>query len=189
MYLMNKQCILVSLDLPPLKFNSEFTAEKWPLNRIGKDRLRLAFPSIFQGTTRCYSFSNNHGSVKTKLAWKMTLVYFWDHFPLLYDYGRKGPNFGRAPSLKLKFPPLKIHPWKRRFLLEAIIFGCYVSFRECIVSCLLMGHSFPQATYLQLYQFDDGRGHLRVKRTGWLVDHWLGWTTRDLLHLFENEQL
>ena len=33
------------------------------------------------------------------------------------------------PSLKLTWH-LKIHPWKRRFLLETIIFGCYVSFRE-----------------------------------------------------------
>ena len=35
------------------------------------------------------------------------------------------------PSLKLTWH-LKIHPWKRRFLLETIIFGCYVSFREGI---------------------------------------------------------
>ena len=32
------------------------------------------------------------------------------------------------PSLKLTWH-LKIHPWKRRFLLETIIFGCYVSFQ------------------------------------------------------------
>ena len=34
------------------------------------------------------------------------------------------------PSLKLTYP-LKIDPWKRRFLLETIIFRGYVSFREC----------------------------------------------------------
>ena len=33
------------------------------------------------------------------------------------------------PSLKLTWH-LKIHHWKRRFLFETIIFGCYVSFRE-----------------------------------------------------------
>ncbi len=33
------------------------------------------------------------------------------------------------PSLKLTYP-LKIDPWKRRFLLETIIFRCYVNFRE-----------------------------------------------------------
>ena len=33
------------------------------------------------------------------------------------------------PSLKLTWH-LKIHHWKRRFLLETIIFGCYVSFKE-----------------------------------------------------------
>ena len=36
----------------------------------------------------------------------------------------------RLPSLKLTYP-LKIDPWKRRFLLETIIFRGYVSFREC----------------------------------------------------------
>ena len=35
------------------------------------------------------------------------------------------------PSLKLTYP-LKIDPWKRRFLLETIIFGGYVRFREGI---------------------------------------------------------
>ena len=30
--------------------------------------------------------------------------------------------------------PLKIDPWKRRFLLETTISRCYVSFRECISS-------------------------------------------------------
>ena len=35
------------------------------------------------------------------------------------------------PSLKLTYP-LKIDPWKRRFLLETIIFRGYVSFREGI---------------------------------------------------------
>ena len=35
------------------------------------------------------------------------------------------------PSLKLTYP-LKIDPWKRRFLLETIVFRGYVSFRECI---------------------------------------------------------
>ena len=39
-------------------------------------------------------------------------------------------NF-RVPSLKLTWH-LKITPWTRRFLLETIIFRCYVSFRECI---------------------------------------------------------
>ena len=34
------------------------------------------------------------------------------------------------PSLKLTWH-LKITPWKRRCLLETIIFRCYVSFREC----------------------------------------------------------
>ena len=34
------------------------------------------------------------------------------------------------PSLKLTYP-LKIDPWKRRFLLETIIFRGYVSFGEC----------------------------------------------------------
>ena len=33
------------------------------------------------------------------------------------------------PSLKLTYP-LKIDPWKRRFLLGTIIFRGYVSFRE-----------------------------------------------------------
>ena len=31
----------------------------------------------------------------------------------------------------LRTPSLKTTPWKRRFLLETIIFRCYVSFREC----------------------------------------------------------
>ena len=35
------------------------------------------------------------------------------------------------PSLKLTYR-LKIDPWKRRFLLETIIFRGYISFRECI---------------------------------------------------------
>ena len=34
------------------------------------------------------------------------------------------------PSLKLTYP-LKVDPWKRRFLLETIVFRGYVSFREC----------------------------------------------------------
>ena len=37
----------------------------------------------------------------------------------------------QVPSLKLRYP-LKIDPWKRRFLLETIIFRGYVSFREGI---------------------------------------------------------
>jgi len=41
-----------------------------------------------------------------------------------------------VPSLKLTYP-LKIDPWKRRFLLKTIIFRGYVSFRECKI--LLMG--------------------------------------------------
>ena len=40
---------------------------------------------------------------------------------------------GFLPSLKLTWH-LKIDPWKRKFLLETIIFRCYVSFREC-TSC------------------------------------------------------
>ena len=36
---------------------------------------------------------------------------------------------GHLPSLKLTWP-LKIDPWKRRFLLETTIFRCYVSFRK-----------------------------------------------------------
>jgi len=40
-------------------------------------------------------------------------------------------NHQLVPSLKLTYP-LKIDPWKRRFLLETIIFMGYVSFRECI---------------------------------------------------------
>ena len=36
-----------------------------------------------------------------------------------------------VPSLKLTYP-LKIDPWKRRFLLETTIFRGYVSFREGI---------------------------------------------------------
>ena len=45
-------------------------------------------------------------------------------------------NF-RTPKMKTHTLPetnmvhLKITPWKRRFLLETIIFRCYVSFREC----------------------------------------------------------
>ena len=35
----------------------------------------------------------------------------------------------KLPSLKLTWN-LKMTPWKRRFLLETIIFRCYVSFRE-----------------------------------------------------------
>jgi len=37
----------------------------------------------------------------------------------------------KIPSLKLTYP-LTIDPWKRRFLLETIIFRGYASFRECI---------------------------------------------------------
>ena len=40
--------------------------------------------------------------------------------------------FVSLPSLKLTYP-LKIDPWKRRFLLETTIFRCYVSFRGCNV--------------------------------------------------------
>ena len=45
--------------------------------------------------------------------------------------GLKAPIFELydIPSLKLTYP-LKIDPWKRRFLLEMIIFRGYVSFRE-----------------------------------------------------------
>ena len=39
----------------------------------------------------------------------------------------------QLPSLKLTWH-LKIHSWKRRFLLETIIFGFYVSFREGNIS-------------------------------------------------------
>lgn len=63
------------------------------------------------------------------------------HLPLLYDYGRKGPNFGNF-----------------------------------LIFFVGSGASFPQATYLQLYQFDDGRGTERVKRKrligGFLTRHW-----------------
>ena len=41
------------------------------------------------------------------------------------------PIINNLPSLKPTWH-LKKHPWKRRFLLETIIFGCYVSFREGI---------------------------------------------------------
>ena len=43
----------------------------------------------------------------------------------------RAPGRGRKwlPSLKLTYP-LKIDPWKRRFLLETTIFRGYVSFRE-----------------------------------------------------------
>ena len=34
-------------------------------------------------------------------------------------------NYGSLPETNTSH--LKIHPWKRRFLLETIIFGCYVS--------------------------------------------------------------
>ena len=42
---------------------------------------------------------------------------------------------GVLTSLKLTYP-LKIDPWKRRFLLETISFRGYVSFRECSASYL-----------------------------------------------------
>ena len=35
------------------------------------------------------------------------------------------------PSMTWETWHLKITPWKRRFLFKTIIFGCYVSFREC----------------------------------------------------------
>ena len=42
--------------------------------------------------------------------------------------------FLTLPSLKLTYP-LKIDPWKRRYLLETIISRGYVSFRECTFWC------------------------------------------------------
>ena len=67
---------------------------------------------------------------------------------------RKSHFFGMIPSLKLTWH-LKINPWKRRFLLETIVFRCYVSFRECIFLSILNGPE--QATFSNLrndFSFD-----------------------------------
>ena len=48
---------------------------------------------------------------------------------LISNMENKNPANHLLPSLKLTWH-LKITPWKRRFLLETIVFRCYVSFRE-----------------------------------------------------------
>ena len=58
------------------------------------------------------------------------LVNFW-RFTGLQDGFPCGLVY--LPSLKLTWP-LKIDPWKRRFLLETTIFRCHVSFREGITN-------------------------------------------------------
>ena len=68
--------------------------------------------------------------------------FHWDNLPFVevpafLCYSKIAPivmveyvlHMGKVPSLKLTYP-LKIDPWKRRFLLETIIFRGYVSFRE-----------------------------------------------------------
>jgi len=46
------------------------------------------------------------------------------------------------PSLKLTWP-LKIDPWKRRFLLETTIFRCFVTFREGKTIVTIFGFELP----------------------------------------------
>ena len=73
-----------------------------------------------------------------ELAWTLSVILEWkihgDDFVSLQTWGcLKFRNPARwrfqIPSLKLTWP-LKIDPWKRRFLLETIVFRGYVSFRE-----------------------------------------------------------
>ena len=67
-------------------------------------------------------------------------VFFWVVFFYFKLWEITIFRFGGLPSLKLTYP-LKIDPWKRRFLLETIIFRRYVSFREGICFPFSSHHS------------------------------------------------
>ena len=72
--------------------------------------------TVYFDWTNVLNIVGNHPSGRSRRTIQETLKYLWTHRPKKF--------FVRIPSLKTT-------PWKRRFLLESIIFRCYVSFREC----------------------------------------------------------
>ncbi len=107
-------------------------------------------------------------------------------------------NFGWVPSLKLTYP-LKKDPWKRRFLLETIIFTGYVSFREG--TCHVISPYFPHRSAViwpknTLRSRGDwvcleawhGSGSLWVATWLFLRSQWLTfWTFGDSIFSRENK--
>ena len=52
-----------------------------------------------------------------------------------------------VPSLKINMEPFWIHPWKRRFLLETIIFRFYVKLRGC---------TLPETNISKIFEPENG---------------------------------
>ncbi len=85
----------------------------------------------------------------------------------------------QIPSLKLTYP-LKIDPWKRRFLLETIIFRSYVSFREGIFLipylCQYRSHGWNISkgvyTFFQHRPMPDFSQQLSLEHFPCFSQHW-----------------
>ena len=79
-------------------------------------------------STKCWQIYQSHGWVLDDVCMMFVI---WNHWSCQHVFFQiKPPELEMIPSLKLTHPR-KIDPWKRRFLLETIMFRGYVSFREC----------------------------------------------------------
>ena len=70
---------------------------------------------------------------------------------VLFVSGRNDANDVNDTLPETNSSPLKIDPWKRRCLLETIIFGCYVSFREGISRIIQKGTRWAPTSYKWSY--------------------------------------
>ena len=69
-------------------------------------------------------------------------------------------------------PPMKIDPWKRRFLLETTIFRFHVSFRECRILWLKKTNSTFIIRFLQRWNKNSPLFHLFSNLTRKEHQHW-----------------
>ena len=102
-------------------------------------------------------------------------------------FGVSQVSFGLAENWGKQLPPLKLtwnlkmKPCKRRFLLETIIFWCYVSFREgswhsyCMLTFLMIYLVVERFTYFQIFAPNknppfcaySSNGRFNLQPTGW----------------------
>ena len=95
-------------------------------SRIPTFQNRLYFTSVCHKKDRTITSVNESQGKHLRRIWRLT------GWSVKSEVFKGFQSFSKEiPSLKLTWP-LKIDPWKRRFLLETTIFRCYVSFREGI---------------------------------------------------------
>ena len=80
------------------------------------------------------------------------------HYIIQFDYSRGGLTTNQIPSLKLTWH-LKIHPWKRRFLLKTIIGELFGSTKTTVV----VGRGSVTLGTIGPWQF------------GWYLLRWVAW--------------